>query len=37
MNIDGEPPVFLDIKYTDIDKYLDAVNEKQTIEQLLQR
>lgn len=36
INVNGEPPVFLDIKYTDIDNYLDAVNQKQTIEQLLQ-
>jgi replicative DNA helicase len=35
LNKDDEQPVFLNIKYTELDTYLDAVIKKETIEQLI--
>ena len=35
LNKDNEKPVFLNINYIELDAYLDAVIEKQTIEQLI--
>lgn len=35
LNTDDEQPVFLNIKYIELDTYLDAVIKKETIEQLI--